>query len=231
MSKTHKKQDTPAPIVEEVLEQPTSLTMDELTAQETFPKPDEEAIAAITEQREQVPAPEVADKFDPSIHSVGKDGKPSLTKLGKFRKKTGAKFKRPEDNPTPSKEVAPPVSSLQAAIITSGLIEQLSVKMISEDFIYDPMERDGNVKAWTDCYDYYGGVNISPPAALALNHAAIILSRAQKEKTKDKLAHIVTWFKNKFKRKPKNGTQPNSGNDGKRKDNVGAEESTQPPKS
>ena len=209
------------------------LTMDELTAQENFPRPDEEAIAAITEQRVDASAaadPESQEKFDPAIHSVGKDGKPTVTKTGKFRKKN-QKFIRPDAVEEKPVAPAPAVTSEHAAQVTSGLIEQLSVTLISDDFVYSELERASNIKAWEQCYDYYGGVNIPPPAALALNHIGIIVARAHKEKPQMKFALFVTWIKNKFKRKPKNGAHASSGNDGKRENNVGAEESAQPAKS
>lgn len=208
-----------------------SETMDSLTENEEFPRPDEEAIAAITKgnQNDGInAAPKTSskkdeEKFDASIHRTDDTGKPVLTKTGKFRKKTGyAKFVNPEakkETPAGTQEI----SSAAAATLTSGIIERLSVMLVSDDFIYSEIERAQNVIAWTNCYDYYGGVNLTPPMALACDHMAIILARANKPTFHSKLALFTAWIKNKFKRKNKNGSLPGSGNDGKRQDDVGAQ--------
>ncbi len=199
-------------------------TMDSLTANEEFPRPDEEAIAAITQKEISKPSPKSENEFNPEIHRVGDDGKPVLTKTGKFRKKTGHKFINPETKKE-TVGATQEISSAAAATLTSGIIERLSVMLISEDFIYSEQERNQNVVAWTNCYDYYGGVNLTPPVALAVDHMAILLARANKPKTISKFSAALFWIKNKFKRKNKNGALPNSGNDGVRQDDMGAEKS------
>lgn len=205
------------------------MTMDALTQDEMFPVPDEEAIRAISAQ-ENV-KPQTMPGFDPEIHASKADGTPSLTKNGNFRKKTKSKFVKPEEKRAEvAKQAAMEISSKEAAIVCSGLIEQISVKLISDEFAYSDLERGSNVQAWEHCFDHYGGVNLTPPAALALNHAAIVLTRLGQPKTMGKFKQIGGWMKNKFKRKPKNGALLNRGNDGKRQDNVGAEKSSQPAK-
>lgn len=200
-----------------------SQTMDALTENEEFPAPDEEAIAAITNKEGAKNDRGIGDKFDPSIHRTDSSGNPVLTKTGKFRKKTGyAKFVNPEakkEKPAGT----PEISSAAAAQLTSGIIERLSVMLVSDDFIYTETERVQNVIAWTNCYDYYGGVNLTPPMALACDHMAIILARANKPTFHSKLALFTAWIKNKFKRKNKNGSLPDSRNNGNGEDNVGAE--------
>ena len=203
-----------------------SQTMDALTAAEEFPRPDEEAIAAIT-NKEATKAPKSkGEEFDAKIHRVGDDGKPALTKTGKFRKKTGYKFINPET----AKPAAPSIGGVEmtsknAAVLTSSIIERLSVALVSDEFEYSELERAANWKAWEDCYDFYGGVNLSPPMALAADHLTIIMTRINKPKTISKISMLIFWAKNKFKRKNKNGALPDSGNDGSRKDNVGTEKS------
>ncbi len=209
---------------------PETASMDDLTETEEFPKPDEEAIAAMDAQRAAVPPQQnETEEFNPAIHRTGADGKPQLTKTGKFRKKTGLQkspaFKNPETQAAGGPEV-PPLTSRAAGELASGLIEQLSVTLVSDDFIYSDMERQSNVVAWEKCFDHYGGVNLSPPWALAANHAAIILARAHKPRTLSKISLGFAWIKSKFKRKKKeNGALPDRGYDGKREDNMGAEKS------
>lgn len=214
--------DAPAPLV---IEDAAHTSMDSLTQAEEFPRPDEEAIAAITAQNAEKPMPENDGQiFDPAIHRVGDDGKPSVTKTGKFRKKTGLKFIRPEDKKKEEvKTGIPEISSKDAAIVTSGLIEQISVKLIGDEFNYNEMERNSNVQAWERTYDHYGGVNLSPPAALALNHMSIILARSTQPQTISKMKLFGAWIKSKMTRKKKHGSQSDSRNDGKRKDDLGAE--------
>jgi len=80
--------------------------------------------------------------------------------------------------------------------------------------------------------DYYGGVSLTPPQALALSHLQIILSRAmsEKSKTRAKFGLGLAWFKNKmtkfkFKGKNKNGAHVDSGKDPKRENNTGDKDS------
>ncbi len=201
-----------------------SATMDSLTAGEEFPAPDEEAIAAITNKESVKNVKKSDNEFNPEIHRTNPDGSPTLTKTGKFRKKTGYKFVNPEAKKETVNGI-PEISSAAAAGLTSGIIERLSVMLISEDFIYTETERAQNILAWTGCYDYYGGVNVTPPIALAIDHMAIILARANKPTTISKFKALVFWVKNKFKRKNKNGPLPDSRNDGRGQDDVGAQKS------
>jgi len=225
--KINKIVDNPETV--EPVESSADVTMDSLTNDESFPAPDEEAIAAIQAENAAKPAPAPLPGFDPKIHAVKEDGTPSLTKTGKFRMKTKQKFVSPEEKrneETAAKSAIPEISSREAAIVTSGLIEQLSVKLISDDFIYADIERASNQNAWEKTFDHYGGVNLTPPAALALNHMAIILTRAGQPKTLSKFKKIGGWIKSKIKRKQKkHGALPSDGNDGKRKDDLGEEKS------
>lgn len=210
-------------------------SMDELTAGEIFPKPDEEAIAAIVQNNEAAAQSDLPEKFNPAIHATDKHGNPSVTKGGKFRRKKNTGFINPEIDATKEAEKKAAAEkaaqdSLKAAQVTSGLIEQLSIKLISDDFIYSEFERESNVKAWQDCYNYYGGVNLTPPLELAMNHGAIIIARSHKPTVQSKFRQFAGWLKSKLKRKAKNGTHSGSRPDGQRQNNMGAKESPQPAK-
>ena len=222
----------------EINNEPTStktLTMDELSANETFPEVKQNAIDAISEQKAETAAIEQAAPI-----KLKADGTPAK----KRGRKAGSTVQKPQaqsfNNPrNPQGENVnqniPNISSKQAAQVVSGLIEQLSVVLVSDDFIYSEIERNSNVQAWEQTLDYYGGVTISPPAALAMNHIAIIVSRSQKEKTKTKVNLIKAWISDKIasrfkKKKDKENALPNSGSDNVGENNVRKEESGKPKK-
>lgn len=198
---------------------PDKITMDALTENESFPEVKENAIQAVQAQKE---AEKIeAQKLEAENVRLKKDGTPA--------KKRGPKPKDAKTNfVMPQGVTPPPVSpSLEAGILTSALLEQMSVSLISDDFILSEQERHSNIDAWTKCYDYYGGVEVKPPVALMMNHMAIILVRAQKEKTQTKIALAKAWLKNKIANWKKGGKNAQSDirPDNERKDDIRKEES------
>lgn len=196
----------------------TGITMDALTEGEAFPEVKENAIEAVAKKQQK----EEEKPSEPQ--KLNLDG----TVAKKRGRKPGQKsaFKNPRDK-EPEKDG---MSSQQAAVAISGIIEGLQVSLISKEFIYHPIERETNQKAWEKTLDHYGGVNLSPPAELALSHIAIISARAmQGQETKTKLSLAGTWFKMKWQnfknRKSKNGALSDNRENTERKDDLGEEKS------
>ena len=210
----------------------SSISMDDLTQEETFPAPDEEAIASILENKNQPINVEIQDiktdeKFNPEIHRVDDAGNPVLTKTGKYRRKTGWKFIRPEEKPENlTKEKIPTITSRGAARIASGTIERLSMVLISDEFRLTPDEKEENVTAWENCIEFYGGCKLSPPWELMANQVGIILTRMDKPKTQNKLALVWLKIKGIFVRGKKHGALSDSRNDGFRENDLGKEKSS-----
>lgn len=244
MAKKDKKEvdnSSPAPSPEPTPEPVKGPSMDDLTRQENFPAVDQEAIEALEKMAATVntePAPtgtltdSVGEKFDAALHRLGDDGKPSITKTGKFRKKTVSKLVRPQiqaANSSPQNSALPQVSSKQAAVIATKFFEQVSCKLISEEWKLSEMETAEAIQNWEGTFDYYGGLNLKPPHALAVTYLGFILTRIPKPETQSKFQLFKAWARNKWaNRKVKNGARNNRGNDGERKNDMGKEESSQP---
>lgn len=162
--------------------------MDALTASDQLPEVNEAAMEAVKAQ-----AAEVASEA-PAV-KLKKDGTPKKTpgrKPGAIKSQMNLK---PE-----AKNDIPVISSAAAAATCSGLLEMTSVNLISDEWIMSEMERAANIKAWEDCFNHYGGVNLPPPAALAANYLGLIVTRSFKPKTQSKWGLIKYWFASKFKR-------------------------------
>lgn len=183
-------------------------SMDELTAGEELPEVKENAIEAVKQSEE---ANEAGDA------TVGEgDGAEKKKPETRGRKKGGKNKKK--DQPFYAGDASAPhvtaaqaesISSRQAAIAISGLIEVAGAKLISDEWNYTPMERELNVNAWEKTFDHYGGVNLTPPMELALSHAQIIVSRAIGGKeTRGKLQLAWMWAKNKWRSRSKDTRGP-----------------------
>lgn len=178
------------------------ITMDSLTKDEALPEVQEHAINAVKSEAESE-ANNIKQKFpdfDPNTHETDAHGNPVLTKTGKPRRKRGAgspKHRQSQIGISKQKEDESPrpekvhVSSEVAATTTSAVLERLQCVLISDDMKYSENEREGNVKAWTDLYDYYGGVEVHPAAAVAADHIMIMAARAQKPKVQSKFKALT----------------------------------------
>ncbi len=240
MAKQNKSVDTPADVVKETVGvspegdalPENGMTMDDLTATEVFPEVQENAIAAVTQAKTEQVAEQIRDDVPTDAPvKFNKDG--SIRKKGGRKKggtnKTAGDFYKGEEK-KPVDPLAPvKVSSLAAATTMSGVIERASVILISDEWTLNEAERAGNIKAWENTFDYYGGLNLSPPLALTLSHMEIIAHRSlnpNNKVTRAKLPLIGAWFKTKFAilRRKKNA-QPDRRPDVVREVNVGKEES------
>ena len=217
------------PAAETPLE-PTIQSMDQLTSSEALPEVQEHSIAAVQADNAQKIEAAQGDGFDKNVHASNTDGSPKLTAAGNFAKKRGRKSvlntgqKTAKQEQAENEAIKAEAENKQSAAVISAILEQLQMKMISEEFAYSELERVTNQAAWEMTLEYYGGLNVPPPLQLIMDHMTIILSRAQKPLTKDKLGHVKLWFKNKFKRKKKNALSDNR-KDTKRENDVREEES------
>ena len=220
---THKEAVTPAPAA------PVA-DMDALTSAEAFPEVKQNAIDAVKASQAEAPKPT-------ENVTLKKDGTPAA-KRGRKPKDENAqatqkKFYRPgDDKPTGAAQLQT-ISSEHAAKMASGTIEGLGVALLGPDWKYHEMERAANVQAWSDTFDYYGGVQLSPPQMLMLSHGAIILQRfTTSETTRTKAGLAKAWFKNKIanlKGRKKNALS-DSGSNTERKDDIRKEEIAEPKK-
>lgn len=207
------------------------MNIEEIVSSEEMPEVQPHAIEAIKADNAAKLAEYKAEGFDPEQHQTDAQGLPVLTKGGKFAKKRGAKKGKVKSvlnlsDKKQEKESADPQASdsLQAAAVTSDILENLQCVLISDEFRYSDIEREGNIEAWRGLYDHYGGVKVHPAMAVSMSHVAIILDRARKEKTKTKFALAKAWFLNKILRKKENA-RVNNRKDIERENNLREKES------
>ena len=164
--------------------------------------------------------------FDPELHAVDKDGMPSVTPLGKFRKRRGAsKIKTQTAAQEYQQKINNATAAANAAVDMS--IQSLQLLLGPE---WEPIQQDGHderaaLKAATTNYFIAKDINDFPPGvALAVVVTSYAMPRivAGKE-TQTRLGKAKIWFAeklNSFKRKRKDAAQSNSRDDGKRKDDA-----------
>lgn len=179
----------------------STVTMDSLTIDEELPDVQPHAIKAVKDAKNETIEQAKKDLgFDPEIHATNADGTPKLTKAGKPQKKRGRKSGSVLNAKKKQEQAQPEIteiSSMEAGVVVSGLLEQLSVKLISDEWAYNEVERAGNVTAWAQTFDQFGGVQLSPVQMLLMSHAQIILTRIPQPKTKTKLGLIKAWWQHK----------------------------------
>ncbi len=194
--------------------------MDALTATETLPEVNENAMAAVQEQaqetaqaeRQVAPAEPVTYNKDGSIRK----------KRAPYKKRGSSEMNVPKKDDLSG---TPEITSRAAAETMSGIIELASVKVISEEWGMTEKERASNINAWEKTFDHYGGVNMPPPLALAANYMGIIVSRGMSGKeTQSKFSLFKAWIATKIFRKKKDA-RIDSGKNAERKDNIRDEKS------
>lgn len=224
--------DTEKPIDKEQV-----TNMDALTQGESFPQVQQHSIDAFTDKAAKEAAEKVAQA--PTV-KLKKDGTPAKQRGRKAGVKVeGSGLRDPRMTPSPA-ALSTPVDSTAAATTISGILEQMQVMLISEDFRYEQIERENNVAAWRKTIDSYGGITISPVQELIISQASIILARVHKPKTQTKITLAKAWLSDKIsnfkKRKEKakedkENALSDSREDAERKIDVREEESAKPKKS
>ena len=112
--------------------------------------------------------------FNPDLHSTDKEGNPSTTKAGRWRKKKGA-------------STAPKVNnqSKQLGIGLTALTEQLGTLAFGDDGVMNEPEKEGFTDAYTRLCEQYEINDIPPAIALALVGTMYTIPRLTKT-AKDK---------------------------------------------
>lgn len=138
--------------------------------------------------------------FDPAIHAVKNDGTPSITKTGKFRKKTrrGNSTQNPHNLNLPGQDnfTARDMGYFAAgAFINTGMI------LFGDE--WEPennAERQALEVAFYDWLDANGLDDLPPGLALAVACGSYALKRTTKPKTATKISYFFGWIKGKFSR-------------------------------
>ncbi len=186
--------------------------------------------------------------FDPKLHAVNADGEPSLTPLGKFRKKRGA-----SSISTTNKAIAEQQLSAEnkaAARATGQLAADLFIgscmQLLGDEWV--PIGESGKQemakfnehenlrRAFGDYCEAKNIHSMSPAMGLSIALSSYVAPRLMAGKeTKTRLAKAKIWVSDKInamkERKTKDAAQSNSRDNGKRKDDTSKTASeTEPPK-
>ncbi len=171
-------------------------------------------------------------KFDATVHAVNADGEPSLTSLGKFRKKKGASkvanttgavvAEQAKQNARAAGYLAADMMVHSSMMILGSEWAPIGSKDIQADAAYD---EHGNLRrAFGDYFEAKGISDFPPGIALSIAVSGYILPRiAAGKETKTRLAKAKFWITDKFngmKRKRKDAAQSDTGNNGERKDDT-----------
>lgn len=149
------------------------------------------------------------DVFDENIHIL-KDGKPSLTKTGRFRKKKATSSTSADES-----------ESLAAAEVVQGLKRQTYAALL--DFEYGDDLHKIHVGETARYFDSEGGVTLTPLQSLLLLEGVLLMRGIQTPTSKKKLTGVKAWFASKwvkFKGRKKNGTYTGNRAVDEREDNA-----------
>lgn len=200
---------------------PAPSSMADIVSSEVMPEVQDSAIEAVQAQRSENAEPEQT----PAQTKVKKKrGRPIGSGKTKSQLHTGETAVSSQTAAQPAGTVS--VDSTVAAMTISGLIERTQIGVLGNDFIYNEIERTQNREAWKNCLDYYGGLNLPPPLALAADHMAIIMARATKPAVQSRFQLLKAWVTGKLEKiRSKKNAQPDNRPDDERQDNVRCEKS------
>ena len=170
--------------------------------------------------------------FDPEIHATDKDGNPSKTPKGKFRKKRQTAksviAQQSRELEALKEKQAADKKARDAATVAVTLSLHTAVMMLGEEWKADPDERVALDSAAGD-YFVAKDINDFPPGiALSIVCFSFAAKRiATGKETQTKIGRAKYWVSEKWKalskRKRKNASQSNSGDDGKRENDASEE--------
>lgn len=152
------------------------------------------------------------EKFDPNLHVVGKDGKPSVTKTGKFRKKKN--INNPyevNESPSAKREEAVNVESEASAELIQSLKRNVYDGVF--EYKYSDDRHKIHVAATTQYFVESGGVKLTPLQNLLILEGFLALEVARTPKATKKITGLKAWIASKyvkFKGRKKNDSQSNN---------------------
>jgi len=171
--------------------------------------------------------------FNPELHAVNKDGEPSVTPKGKFRKRRGVSTVATTNKALAEQQAEAAVRQQQEAV--AGLMVDTTTQclsmLISDEWKAEPDESVALKSATTAVLIDKDVKDFPPMAALVAVVTAYATKRiVEGEQTQSKIGRAKYWLSEKWKarknRSKKNASQSNRGNDGKR-ENDDSEETVQ----
>lgn len=204
------------------------------------PEPNKEAIAAHAKQEKDALAVQAsnADKagtiFDSAIHAVDKDGEPSVTPLGKFRKKRGVS--KVEAKTAAAQTIQDQAAARAAGQLAADMLVGSAVVLLGEEWIpvglsgeQEPIKFDEHSNLRRAFGDYFVAKNIKDfPPGIALSIAVSSYAGARLaggKETKSRLSKAWVWtsekFTKMFSKGKKDAAHDNSGHNRVREDDAG----------
>ncbi len=175
--------------------------------------------------------------FDPKIHAVNATGEPSLTPLGKFRKRRGTSTvsRTNKDLIAQQQTVEQQAAARATGQLAADLLVGSCVTLLGTEWVPVGLDGKQEIAKFNEHEnlrrafgDYFVARNISnfpPSMALSIAVTSYMMPRlvAGKE-TKTRLAKAKIWVADKFnnwkKRDKKDAAQPDTRNDRERKDDT-----------
>lgn len=166
--------------------------------------------------------------FDPELHATNAEGEPSLTATGKFRKKRGAS--KVAKQTTVAADAQRKAEARASGVLAANLMTHTATMLLGEEWItrkvgeYD--EQAHLDKAFGDYFEAKEIQDFPPGVALTIACMSYAAPRLISGKeTKSKMQRVKLWLvekgaKLKRKRSKDNAAQPDSGDNGERKDDA-----------
>lgn len=170
--------------------------------------------------------------FDKELHATDNDGKPSVTKLGKFRKKKGVSSIAIKEKQKKAEDVVNNEKALQEmGEGAAGTFVAVGAAIFGEDFLPENQDEERRLSEAFAKYLKASGMKDLPPGlALTVALGAYGYRRVHKPQVKSKLQKFKDWSLYqiiKLKGKLKNASYSSSRTEPKRENNANKANSEQ----
>lgn len=153
---------------------------------------------------------ESGEVFNDKIH-ISKDGKPSLTKTGKFRKKKKINDSAVDNKVKEDEQEKLVNESMASAVVVQGMKRSIYSEMFG--YKYNDAQHNICVEATNQYFISSGGVKLTPLQLLIVLETQMAIGVIKTEKGSKKINNIKAWVASKyikFKGKKKNDAHINN---------------------
>ena len=165
--------------------------------------------------------------FDADLHATDKEGNPSKTKTGKFRKKKGASKVATKDPQKVEAVVKRKQGLIMASNLAAGTFINVNCAIFGDEWLPEASEEYNEqemlVRAFYDYMDAKEIEDFPPSVALAMALGSYSVRRLNKPTTKSRFQRLKETIIGKFlvwKGSRKNGAHVGTRKDGERKDDT-----------
>lgn len=181
------------------------------------------------------PVDSAGDTFDPTLHAVGRDGAPSITAAGRFRRRRGSGRSTSHSGDAAWREPAPglrlpgvtdvrDLTPHHAAQLATGMWCNVGTMIFGSDWMPDsPAERGAVQGAFEDYFEATGITDLPPGWALAVTLGGYAATRFVRPTPSQRIASMIGWVRGRYAGwRMGRGTRANFGANGQRQNDTGA---------